>query len=67
MNSTYDLVEEDFIHETPLPIMAEQGQISPVTCCKKVCRILPTPVFRNNLLHMRPERTCHMECSKALE
>jgi hypothetical protein len=95
MNSTYDLVEEDFINQTSLstsniqdddnivgpsendlvinphidetPIMAEQGQISPVTCCKKVCRILPTPVFRNNLLHMRPERTCHMECSKALE
>jgi len=55
MNSIFDLVEDDFIHETPLstssiqdddnkadpsekdepPIMAEQGQISPVTCCRK--------------------------------
>jgi hypothetical protein len=88
MNSIYDLVEEDFIHETPLStsnfqdddniadpsendlvvkphidetlIMAEQGQIGPVTCCKKVCRILPSPVCRNNLLHMRHERTCHV-------
>jgi hypothetical protein len=88
MSSTYDLVEEDFIHETPLstsniqdddniadpsendlvvnphidetPIMAEQGQIGPVTCCKIVCRILPTPVCRNNLLCMRHERTCHV-------
>ncbi len=60
MNSIYDLLEDDFIHETALstssiqdddniadpsendlvvnphvdepPIMAEQGQISPVTC-----------------------------------
>jgi hypothetical protein len=88
MNSIYDLLEDDFIHETPLstssiqdddniadpsendlgvnphidepPIMAEQGQISPVTCCKKVCRILPTAVCRNNLLRMRHERTCHV-------
>jgi hypothetical protein len=85
MNSINDLVEDDFIHETPLstssihdddniadpsendlvvnpqidetPIMAEQGQISPVTCCKKECRILPTPACRNNLLQMRHERT----------
>ena len=53
MNSSYDLVEEDFIHETSLTI-------SPVTCCKKVCRVLPTPVCRNNLLRMRHERTCHV-------
>jgi len=88
MSSTYDLVEEDFIHETPLstsniqdddnitdpsendlvvnphiyetPIMAEQGQIGPVTSSKKVCIILPTPVCMNNLLHMRHKRTCHL-------
>ncbi|MFN9983569.1 MAG: hypothetical protein ACK53Y_26830, partial [bacterium] len=28
-------------HIDEAPNMAEQGQISPVTCCKKVCRILP--------------------------
>ncbi len=54
--SENDLVVNPHIDEPP--IMAEQGQISPVTCCKKVCRILPTPVCRNNLLHMRHERTC---------
>ncbi len=59
MNSSYDLVEEDFIHETSLTI-------SPVTCCKKVCRVLPTPVCRNNLLRMRHERTC-MDRSKQAE
>jgi hypothetical protein len=86
MSSTYDLVEEDFIHETPLstsniqdldnisdpsendlvvnphidetPITAEQGQIGPVKWFKKMCRILPTPVCRNNLLRMRHERSC---------
>jgi hypothetical protein len=82
MNSTYDFVEEDFIHETPLstsniqdddniadpsehdlvvnphidetPITAEQGQIGPVKWFKKMCRILPTPVCRNNLLRFPP-------------
>jgi hypothetical protein len=88
INSIYDLVEENFIHEFPLTasnihnldnitdpsendlvvnpyidetiITAKQGQIGPVTCCKKVSRILPTPVCRNNLLCMRHERTCHV-------
>jgi len=56
--SENDLVVNPHIDETP--IMAEQGQISSVTCCKKVCRILPTPLCRNNLLRMRHERTCHV-------
>jgi hypothetical protein len=56
--SENDLVVNPHIDETP--IMAEQRQISPVTCCKKVCRILPTPVCRNNVLPMRHERTCHV-------
>jgi hypothetical protein len=67
MSSTYDLVEEDFIHETPLSTSNIQDddniadpKIGPVTCCKKVCRILPTPVCRNILLCMRHERTCHL-------
>jgi hypothetical protein len=47
-------------HIDETPIMAEQGQIGPVTCCKKLSRILPTPVCRNNLLRMRNERTCHV-------
>ena len=56
--SENDIVVNPHIDE-PL-IMAEQGQINPVTCCKKVCRILPTSVCRNNLLRMRHERTCHV-------
>jgi hypothetical protein len=56
--SENDLVVNPHIDETP--IMAEQGQISPVTCCKKVCRILPTPVCWSNLPCMRHERTCHV-------
>jgi hypothetical protein len=78
MSSTYDLVEEDFIHEIRIstsniqnegitvhssendlvvypnieetPIIVEQGQIGTLTCSKKVCRILPTPVCKNNIL-----------------
>jgi hypothetical protein len=74
MTSTYDIVEEDFIHEKSLstsniqneyitidsskndlvvdpqieetPIIDEQDQINTVTCSKKVCRILPTPVCK---------------------
>ena len=87
MSSTYDLVEQDFIHEIPIstsniqnegitvhsyendlvvgphieetPIIVEQGQTSTVTCSKKLCRILPTPICKSNLLWMRHERTCH--------
>jgi hypothetical protein len=85
MSSTYDLVEEDFIHENPsstlniqedfittdpsendlvvdphideTPISVEQGQTGTVTCSKKLCRILPTPICKNNLLQMRHERS----------
>jgi hypothetical protein len=88
MSSTYDLVEEDFIHENPsstsniqedfittdpsendlvvdphideTPISVELGQTSTVTCSKKLCRILPTPICKNNLLQMRHERSCHV-------
>jgi hypothetical protein len=56
--SKNDLVVNPHIDETP--ILAEQGQIGPVACCKKLCKILPTPVCRNNLLCMRHERTCHV-------
>jgi hypothetical protein len=47
-------------HIDETPITAEQGKIGPVTCSKKVCRILPTPVCSNNLLCMRHERACHV-------
>jgi hypothetical protein len=53
-----DLVVNPHIEETP--IIVEQGQIDTVTCSKKVSRILPTPVCKNNLLCMRHERTCHV-------
>ena len=47
-------------HIEETPIIVEQGQTSTVTCSKKLCRILPTPVCKNNLLQMRHERTCHV-------
>jgi hypothetical protein len=53
--SENDLVVMVNPHIDETPITAEQGQIGAVTCCKKVCRILPTPVCRNNLLCMRHE------------
>jgi hypothetical protein len=43
-----DLVVNPHIEETP--IIVEQGQIDTVTCSKKVSRILPTPVCKNNIL-----------------
>jgi hypothetical protein len=78
MSSTYDLVEENFIHGTPsstsniqedfittdpsendlvvdlhideTPISVNEGQTGTVTSSKKLCRILPTPICKNNLL-----------------
>ena len=40
--SENDLVVMVNPHIDETPIMAKQGQISPVTCCKKVCRVQVT-------------------------
>jgi hypothetical protein len=81
MSSTYDLVEEDFIHETPSSTSniqedfittdpseidlvvdphIDEGQTGTVTCSKKLGRILPTPICKNNLLQLRHESSCHV-------
>jgi hypothetical protein len=57
-SSENDLVVYPHFEETL--IIVEQGQIGKVTCSKKVCRLLPTPVCKNNLLQMRHERTCRV-------
>ena len=53
--SENDLVVDPHIDETPISV--EQGQTGTVTCSKKLCRILPTPICKNNLLQMRHERS----------
>jgi hypothetical protein len=58
MSSTYDLVEQDFIHEIPISTSNIQNEGITVHSSENdlvvyphiVCRILPTPVCKNNLL-----------------
>jgi hypothetical protein len=46
--SENDLVVDPHIDETPISV--QQGQAGTITCSKKLCRILPKPICKNNLL-----------------
>jgi len=62
--STNEILEKDFIQKTSLSsfknIVNQQKNTTKILPITDFCRILPTPVCKNNLLCMRHERTCHV-------